>query len=102
ARFEALCNSNIARSLRHAVVSSGTPLDVDDLISAVSNQLQGGSRLEQQQEVLDWLDTMTGTHPAKQQPPFLKLRVHLFQRMLHGFWACVDPQCSAKSAHLQD
>lgn len=102
ARFEALCNSNIARSLRHAVVSSGTPLDLDDLISAVSNQLQGGTRLEQQQEVLDWLDTMTGTHPAKQQPPFLKLRVHLFQRMLHGLWACVDPQCSAKSAHLQD
>lgn len=102
ARFKALCDSTTARSLRHAVVSSGNPLDLDDLISAVSNLLQGGTPLEQQQEVLDWLDTMTGTHPAEQQLPFLKLRVHLFQRMLHGLWACVDPQCSAKSAHLQD
>lgn len=102
ARFKALCNSTTARSLRHAVVNAGKPLDLNALIGAVSDQLKGGSPLEQQQEVLDWLDIMTGTHPAKKQPPFLKLRVHLFQRMLHGLWACVDPQCSAKSAHLQD
>jgi len=102
ARFQALCDSTIARSLRHAVVSSDKPLDLHDLIGTVSEQLQGGSSLEQQQKVLDWLDTMTGTHPAEGQPPFLKLRIHLFQRMLHGLWACVDPQCSAKSSHLQD
>ncbi|PPC78572.1 DEAD/DEAH box helicase [Pokkaliibacter plantistimulans] len=101
ARFKALCDSVIARSLRHAVVSSDKPLDLQDLISTVSNQLQGGSPLEQQQEVLDWLDTMTGTHLGEGQPPFLKLRIHLFQRMLHGLWACVDPQCSVKSNHLQ-
>lgn len=102
ARFKALCDSTIAKSLRHAVVSSDKPLDLHDLIGTVSEQLQGGSSLEQQQEVLDWLDTMTGTHPDEGQPPFLKLRIHLFQRMLHGLWACVDPQCSAKSSHLQD
>lgn len=102
ARFKALCDSTIARSLRHAVVSSDKPLDLHDLIGTVSEQLQGGSSLEQQQKVLDWLDTMTGTHPAEGQPPFLKLRIHLFQRMLHGLWACIDPQCSAKSSHLQD
>ncbi|MGZ9568520.1 DEAD/DEAH box helicase [Alcaligenes nematophilus] len=102
ARFKALCDSTTARRLRHAVVSSGKPLDINDLISAVSSELQGGTRLERQEQMLDWIDTMTGTHPAEQQPPFLKLRVHLFQRMLHGLWACVDPQCSAKSAHLRD
>lgn len=102
ARFKALCGSSIARSLRHAVVSSDKPLDLHDLIGTVSEQLQGGSSLEQQQEVLDWLDTMTGTHPDEGQPPFLKLRIHLFQRMLHGLWACINPQCSAKSSHLQD
>ena len=101
-RFKALCDSTIARSLRHAVVSSDKPLDLHDLIGTVSEQLQRGSLLEQQREVLDWLDTMTGTNPAEGQPPFLKLRIHLFQRMLHGLWACVDPQCSAKSSHLQD
>lgn len=102
ARYKALCGSTIARSLRHAVVSSDKPLDLHDLIGSVTEQLQGGSSLEQQQEMLDWLDTMTGTHPDEGQPPFLKLRIHLFQRMLHGLWACVNPQCSAKSSHLQD
>lgn len=102
ARFDALSQSNIARRLRHAVISSAKPLDLNDLVAEVSDQLQGSNRLEQQQEVLDWLDTMTGTHPAEKQPPFLKLRAHLFQRMLHGLWACVDPRCSAKSSHLQD
>ncbi len=102
ARFEALCQSNIARRLRHAVISSAKPLDLNDLVAEVADQLQGSNRLERQQEVLDWLDAMTGTHPAEKKPPFLKLRVHLFQRMLHGLWACVDPRCSAKASHLQD
>lgn len=102
ARFEALSQSNIARRLRHAVISSAKSLDLNDLVAEVADQLQGHSRIERQQEVLDWLDTMTGTHLADKQPPFLKLRVHLFQRMLHGLWACVDPRCSAKSSHLQD
>jgi len=102
ARFEVLSQSSIARRLRHAVISSAKPLDLNDLVDEVADQLQGCRRLERQQEVLDWLDTMTGTHPAEKQPPFLKLRVHLFQRMLHGLWACVDPKCSAKSSHLLD
>lgn len=102
ARFEALSQNNIARRLRHAVISSAKSLDLNDLVAEVADQLQGHSRIERQQEVLDWLDTMTGTHLADKQPPFLKLRVHLFQRMLHGLWACVDPRCSAKSSHLQD
>lgn len=101
-RFKALCSSTIAKNLRHAVVSSDKPLDLNDLIGSVSKLLQGRTVLEQQQEVLDWLDTMTGTHPDEGQPPFVKLRIHLFQRMLHGLWACVDPQCSAKSSYLED
>lgn len=102
ARFQALCNSTLARALRHAIVSSSVPLDLKDLIGTVSTQLKGDTPLEQQREVLDWLDTLTGTLPDKDQPPFLKLRIHVYQRMLHGLWACIDPQCSAKSPHLQD
>lgn len=102
ARFQALCDSAISRRLRHAVVSSGKPLDLNELIDAVSSQLQASGSVDRQREVLDWLDIMTGTHPAEGQPPFLKLRIHLFQRMLHGLWACVDPRCSAKPGHLQD
>lgn len=102
ARFKALCASTIAKSLRHAVVNAGKPLDLNDLIAVATGQLRARTPVEQQQEVLDWLGTMTGTRPDQGQPPFLKLRVHIFQRMLHGLWACVDPQCSAKTHHLQN
>lgn len=102
ARFQALCNSTVARTLRHAIVSSSVPLDLKDLMGTVSSQLKADTPLEQQREVLEWFDTLTGTRPDEYQPPFLKLRIHVFQRMLHGLWACIDPQCSAKSPHLQD
>ncbi|HEJ1890211.1 DEAD/DEAH box helicase [Pseudomonas aeruginosa] len=102
ARFEALCQHPLAQTLRHTVVSSPKPLDLNDLIRSVSDLLQGNTILARQQEVLDWLDVLTGTRPAPSEPPFLKLRAHFFQRMLNGLWACVDPNCSTKSQHLLD
>ncbi|AJE23874.1 DEAD/DEAH box helicase [Azotobacter chroococcum] len=102
ARFEALTRNYLACNLRHAVVSSPRPLDLNELIQAVAPWLRGKTNLERQQEVLAWLDLMTGTFESDDQPPFLKLRTHLFQRMLHGLWACVNPECSAKSEHLTD
>lgn len=101
-RFDALSQSHIARALRHAVVSSGKPLDIKDLVQTVDKQLKSSNPAKKQREVLDWLDVMTGTRQAEEEPPFLKLRIHLFQRMLHGLWACVNPHCTAKSGHLQD
>lgn len=101
-RFGALTNSHIARQLRHAVVSSDKPLDLNDLVSGVANELKSTSLADRQREVLNWLDLLTGTRRSVQEPPFLKLRIHLFQRMLHGLWACVDPTCSAKSKNLTD
>ncbi|CAI8798524.1 DEAD/DEAH box helicase domain-containing protein [Pseudomonas sp. IT-P44] len=101
-RFDALGQSSTARSLRHAIVNSAKPLDLDDLLVALESKLKPGNRLKQQQEVLGWLDVLTGTRLEKNGPPFLKLRAHLFQRMLHGLWSCVDVNCSAKSKHLKD
>jgi len=101
-RFAVLARSHIARELRHQVVSNPKPVDLNDLVNSVRDELVSNTQSERQREVLDWLDLMTGTRLAVKEAPFLKLRIHLFQRMLHGLWACVSPACSAKSTHLKD
>ena len=101
-RFQCLSQSHIATKLRHAVVTSPTPFDLNDLVGLVSEQLNANDLEAQQREVLGWIDVMTGTKPSTEGPPFLKLRAHLFQRMLSGLWNCVDPNCSAKSHFLKD
>lgn len=99
-RFEALSESDIATRLRHQIVSSGKPVDLNELVGTVAEALPPGDLPAQQRQVLEWLDLMTGTSPSAIKPPFLKLRIHLFQRMLHGLWSCVDPICSAKPSRL--
>ncbi|WP_020655807.1 DEAD/DEAH box helicase [Massilia niastensis] len=99
-RFDALRNNAIARQLRHHIVSSNKPVDLNELVSKVEEALPPGGRAARQREVLAWLDLMTGTARAADEPPFLKLRIHLFQRMLHGLWSCVDPACTAKPESL--
>ncbi|MDX1321178.1 MAG: hypothetical protein R3207_13465, partial [Oceanospirillum sp.] len=47
-------------------------------------------------------DLMSDTQRCEEEPPFLKLRGHLHQRMLHGLWCCADPDCTAKSPHLKN
>lgn len=102
ARFAALASHPGAGALRHAIVSKGRPLDLNELVQTVADTLQAKPLGEQQREVLGWLDLMSGTREAEDEPPFVKLRIHLFQRMLHGLWACIDKQCSAKPAALGD
>lgn len=101
-RYRALSGARIAQILRHEVVRNSKPLDLDDLVSVVADELISGTKAARQREVLDWLDVMTGTRSAANAPPFLKLRIHIFQRMLHGLWSCVDPACSAKPHDLID
>ncbi|MNC13639.1 hypothetical protein D3C75_613910 [compost metagenome] len=100
-RYQALCAHPIARQLRHAVVSAGKPLGLNDLVGEVGAQFESTTPAAKQREALQWLDVLTGTRPEANQPPFLKLRIHMFQRMLHGLWSCIDPQCTSKSEHLQ-
>ena len=100
-RFAALCESYVAGELRHAIVSSDKPLDLNDLVRRVESGLKSIVHADRQREVLDWLDLMTGTRVQQEDPPFVKLRIHLFQRMLHGLWACVNPNCNVKSSHLE-
>ena len=101
-RYHALSGTRIARVLRHAVVSNSKPLDLNELVVAAADELTSDSRAAKQREVLDWLDLMTGTREATGATPLLKLRIHIFQRMLHGLWSCIDPACCSKSQALKD
>jgi len=98
-RYRALCASPQALRLRHCIVGSPIPVDINDLVEAMpAGSFEQPSRA--QLEVIRWLDLLTETRAAKDKPPFLQLRAHLFQRMLHGLWSCVDPNCTSKSEHL--
>ena len=101
-RFEALKAHYLAQTIRHYIVSQGKPTELKDIIGIVSSSLQAKDLQGRQREVLDWLDLMTGTRATENGEPFLKLRIHLFQRMLHGLWACVDSECNYKSINLKE
>ena len=102
ARFTSLEQSDVATVLRHAIVSHDRPRDLDELVQHVADKLKGCTAEDKQQEVLEWLDLMTGTQRRAGEPPFLKLRVHIFQRMLHGLWTCVDSGCPEKTEALKN
>lgn len=100
-RYAALVNHPLAYRLRETVINNEKPLNLNELIEAVRPGLESKQTAARQQEILQWLDLMAGTSPAENESPFLKLRCHLHQRMLHGLWSCIDPGCKAKSAHLR-
>lgn len=101
-RFNALQVTALAQQIRHFIITQAKPVDLNELVARFGHQLQADQKLAQQQEMLAWLDLMTGTKTLDQAESFLKLRSHFFQRMLHGLWACIDPACSAKSSQLID
>lgn len=99
-RFEALCASRVAQLIRNNIVKSDRPATLQELVEVVDPLLASESSAEKQQELLSWIDLLTDTKSSEREEPFLKLRAHLFQRMLHGLWSCVDPDCSEKSHEL--
>ncbi len=99
-RHAALATALVPMTLRDAIVTNRFPLNLNELVDSVSSHLSTIKKADQQREVLEWINLMTGTWPNDTEQPFLKVRCHLFQRMLHGLWACVDPACSAKTEHL--
>lgn len=101
-RFAALNAHPLAYQLRQQIVGQSRPLDINTLIEALKPHMDEQPLEMQQQSLLSWIDLMTATQSSADTAPFLKLRIHLFQRMLHGLWACVDPHCSAKSTRLTD
>lgn len=99
-RFAALSRQHTATALRQALIGSGKPQTLNRLIGQCGGF--SGSLQQQQRQALAWLDVMTATRKTAEGEPFLKLRLHLFQNMLHGLWACADKQCREKSSRLKN
>lgn len=101
-RFQALKNHALASRIRQLLTHSPKPLTLNQIIQQLPENIFSGSlKTERQQEVLSWLDVMSQTKQPETQIPFLKLRMHLFQNMLHGLWSCVNRECSHKSDELK-
>jgi DEAD/DEAH box helicase domain-containing protein len=101
-RFAALASNETSRTLRDQIVEANAPRTLNELVDHVKSSLTTIDKMEQQDEVIRWLDLMTSTKINNEDPPFIKLRMHLFQRMLHGLWGCIDYNCSAKTSLIKD
>jgi DEAD/DEAH box helicase domain-containing protein len=93
-RFNALTSSPTARVIREAIVGSKTPLSLTQIKQRVANVLQQEPMPDD--VLLAWFDLLTATKPSADEQAFLKLRTHLFQRMTHGLWSCIDKACPCK------
>ena len=99
-RYQALANHAISSTIRYVLTNSNQPLTLNKLIEHCELYLCSSSQKEEKQrEILSWLDVMTQTK-KDQSIDFLSLRMHLFQNMLHGLWACADKDCNHKSEYL--
>ena len=96
ARFNALCQSTIAKSIRDKFVTSDKPIKLTVLVDYLNKKFP--AQTFNQTSVLQWLDLLTGTKKDKGSQAFLKVRAHFFQRMLNGLWSCIDPDCSKKTS----
>ncbi|WP_334552226.1 DEAD/DEAH box helicase [Vibrio scophthalmi] len=94
-RYFALLGSAYAHALREVIVSSDSPLTLDKINQLVS--ARSGEPPLSQQDLLRWLDVLTGTKPQPKAEAFLKLRAHFFQRMTNGLWSCIDARCGCKA-----
>jgi len=98
-RFNALTNSLFATTLRDVIVTADKPQTLTEINSKVAERLN--KPLLADDSLLRWLDITTGTKKTPDSQAFLKLRIHLFQRMTHGLWCCIDSKCAnKKGTHL--
>jgi DEAD/DEAH box helicase domain-containing protein len=94
-RYQALCNSLIATTLRKIFVEATRPQTLIEINNALEQQLNIPKFSEE--ILLTWIDLITATKPDKHKEAFLKVRSHLFQRMFNGLFSCIDPDCIEKT-----
>lgn len=93
-RFDALCQSKIAKSIRKKFVEADKPIKLTELVIYLNDTFP--EQKFDQKLVLTWVDLLTGTKRDKDSQAFLKVRAHFFQRMINGLWSCIDPECTSK------
>jgi len=92
-RYQMLTHSPEARLLRDILVTTPKPLKLTEITDQFNRRL---GHSVSQSELLRWLDVCTGTQPFGDEPAFLKLRAHFFQRTIQGLWSCFNKDCEAK------
>jgi hypothetical protein len=98
ARFNALCQSKTAKTIRDKFVTSDKPIKLTVIVEYLNATFP--EQAFNQTTVLQWLDLLTGTKKDIGSQAFLKVRAHFFQRMLNGLWSCIDPNCEAKTSSV--
>ena len=93
-RFKGLCQSHLGKAIRSILTESKSPLTLDQILEQVFTKTD--CKLSQD-ELLRWIDLLTGTKPDKKSEAFLRVRAHFFQSMLNGLWSCIDKNCSEKA-----
>ena len=94
----ALYASPQARKIRTSLVKQQTATVVPKTLTELTKSVFGTDTVsdENKSQVLRWLDVCTEPQLAEADSSFLPLRAHLFHRVLHGLWACVNPECKQK------
>jgi DEAD/DEAH box helicase domain-containing protein len=91
-----ILNHPLGRKIRNyfTVNSATKPRTLTDLKGLLNKELSNSVDIES--EILAWLDTLSKPELIFDETHFLPLRGHFFHRVLHGLWACSDPNCSKK------
>ncbi|GAB3950060.1 DEAD/DEAH box helicase [Spirosoma harenae] len=87
----AIINNKTARHLREQLVQG--PQTLTNLGQAILPTLDSW---QQQEQTLEWLDLVSQPSMVEDIPHFLPIRGHLFHKVLHGLWACANPECTKK------
>ena len=96
-QISALYASPQARKLRSSLIDQKNTTVVPKTLTDLTKLVLGSEAVNDDNKsyVLRWLDLCTDPQLVKEDS-FLPLRAHLFHRVLHGLWSCVDPECEKK------
>lgn len=111
-RYKALAEHSFANIIRNQFIQPNgktCPQSLNDLLVNLGSQLDAMLDLEKTNHtkfektdhrdyLLKWLDIASYTKPciSDEEPAFLPLRAHVFQRTLNGLYACANPDCNGK------
>ncbi|MDO4223156.1 MAG: DEAD/DEAH box helicase [Acinetobacter sp.] len=97
-RFERLEQHERARKIREAFIPDGRAkaLQLDTLVKTIVTNKAENTKEAEEKDLLAWLDLLAHTKKNDEEPAFLPLRAHVFQRTLAGLYSCVNPTCTKK------
>lgn len=96
-RFQALESNQTACAIREIIVQKGTESYKPLTSLEIKSKLQAEYAISVDQvEIISWIDLLTNTKFHKDEQAFLKVRAHFLQRITHGLWSCINPNCDQK------